>query len=82
MHQLDPQKPHHLWLLHVLFLDNINQECLDFQEEWNCHPISGLDTNNKSPKVHTLSTLYVDLMIVILFKGHAFFGPNTFWDLL
>ncbi|KAL4064112.1 hypothetical protein V8B97DRAFT_1876228 [Scleroderma yunnanense] len=47
---LDAQNPTHLWLLHLLFLDNINLDCQAFQEEWNCHPISGPDTNNKSPK--------------------------------
>ncbi|KAG1851933.1 hypothetical protein F4604DRAFT_1933868 [Suillus subluteus] len=47
---LNPQNANHLWLLHTLFLDNINQDCSDFWEEWNCHPIWGPDTNDKSPK--------------------------------
>ncbi|KAF8546218.1 hypothetical protein OG21DRAFT_1527978, partial [Imleria badia] len=36
----------------MLFLDDINNDCNDFKEEWNCHPIqvSGPDTNNKSLK--------------------------------
>ncbi|KAG1737056.1 uncharacterized protein EDB91DRAFT_1055220 [Suillus paluster] len=34
----------------ALFLDEINSDCLNFQAEWNCHPICGPDTNNKSPK--------------------------------
>ncbi|KAG1854302.1 hypothetical protein C8R48DRAFT_599092, partial [Suillus tomentosus] len=49
-HMLNPQNANHLWLLHALFLDDINQDCSDFQAEWNCHPISGPDTNDKSPK--------------------------------
>ncbi|KAG8219178.1 hypothetical protein J3R82DRAFT_4894, partial [Butyriboletus roseoflavus] len=49
-HMLNPQNPSHLWLLHVLFLPAVNEDCLDFQHEWNCHPINGIDTNNKSPK--------------------------------
>ncbi|KAI6031180.1 hypothetical protein BKA83DRAFT_4044964, partial [Pisolithus microcarpus] len=48
-HMLNPHSPNHLWLLHLLFLDSINADCLNFQQEWNCHPISGPDTNNKSP---------------------------------
>ncbi|KAI6139131.1 hypothetical protein BKA82DRAFT_3988947, partial [Pisolithus tinctorius] len=48
-HMLDYQNPNHLWLLHSLFLDTVNADCLDFRREWNCHPISGPDTNNKSP---------------------------------
>ncbi|KAJ7122623.1 hypothetical protein C8R43DRAFT_899656, partial [Mycena crocata] len=41
LHKLDPDNPHHLWLLHYVFLDNINQDCREFQENWNNHPISG-----------------------------------------
>lgn len=41
MHGLDTGNPEHLWLLHVLFLGSINQECEDFRLEWNHHPISG-----------------------------------------
>lgn len=55
LHMLDTQKSFHTWLLHILFLDDINQDCADFQEEWNCHPISGAGTNNKSPKVKSIA---------------------------
>ncbi|KAG2157542.1 hypothetical protein DEU56DRAFT_722171, partial [Suillus clintonianus] len=47
-HMLNPQNTNHLWLLHTLFLDNINQDCFDFQAEWNCHPIWGPDTNDNN----------------------------------
>jgi hypothetical protein len=50
---LNPQNATHLWLLHALFLDDINQDCADFQAEWNCHPIWGPDMNDKSPKVNS-----------------------------
>ncbi|KAI0717004.1 hypothetical protein C8Q76DRAFT_616779, partial [Earliella scabrosa] len=40
-HHLDPTKPAHLWLLHFLFLDLINQDCATFQDHWNHHPLSG-----------------------------------------
>ncbi|KAG1723232.1 hypothetical protein EDB19DRAFT_1834697 [Suillus lakei] len=64
-HMLDPQNTNHLWLLHALFLDDINQNCSDFQAEWNCHPIWGPDTNDKSPKDlqflgQTLFSMYRD----------------------
>ncbi|KAN0075469.1 hypothetical protein V8E55_011492 [Tylopilus felleus] len=48
-HMLNPQNPHHLWILHILFLPAINQDCRDFRLEWNCHPIDSVDTNLKSP---------------------------------
>ncbi|VDB84695.1 unnamed protein product [Peniophora sp. CBMAI 1063] len=39
LHGLDRKNPHHIWLLHALFLDAVNQDCATFQEEWNRHPI-------------------------------------------
>lgn len=49
-HQLDRSKPYHLWLLQLLFVDEINQDCNDFATRWNSHPISG-EGHNKSPHV-------------------------------
>ncbi|KAJ6489726.1 hypothetical protein C8R45DRAFT_1138343 [Mycena sanguinolenta] len=40
LHGLDRTNPHHLCLLHFLFLDLINEDCTNFRAEWNCHPIS------------------------------------------
>ncbi|KAH6881218.1 hypothetical protein BKA70DRAFT_1125956 [Coprinopsis sp. MPI-PUGE-AT-0042] len=40
-HLLDRSNKTHLWLLHHLFLDEINSDCMDFQETWNAHPITG-----------------------------------------
>ncbi|KAH9886213.1 hypothetical protein C8Q73DRAFT_748968 [Cubamyces lactineus] len=47
-HRLDPSAPGHLWLLHVLFLREINDDCQSFQRDWNHHPLSG-SGHNKSP---------------------------------
>jgi len=52
-HHLDRSNPHHLWLLHFLFMERINQDCQDFQREWNSHPISGKG-GNQSPNVNLL----------------------------
>jgi hypothetical protein len=41
LHGLDRKNPFHLWLLHFLFLDSINDDCEEFAENWNAHPISG-----------------------------------------
>ncbi len=49
-HGLDPSKPEHLWLLHMLFLDDINTDCRNFQREWNKHPVSGAG-HNMTPNV-------------------------------
>ncbi|KAJ7146580.1 hypothetical protein C8R44DRAFT_600207, partial [Mycena epipterygia] len=49
LHGLDRTNPHHLWLLHLLFLDMINEDCDDFRAEWNCHPISG-EGHDQSPE--------------------------------
>ncbi|KAJ7658200.1 hypothetical protein DFH06DRAFT_990482, partial [Mycena polygramma] len=49
LYRLDRKNPSHLWLLHRLFLPDINDDCRDFQDEWNLHPISGRLTNDQSP---------------------------------
>jgi hypothetical protein len=48
---LDCSDPGHIWLLHNLFLDDINTDCGSFVQEWNSHPISGSDTCDMSPQV-------------------------------
>lgn len=48
-HHLDRNDPHHIWLLHYLFLDAINEDCQGFQDSWNAHPLSG--DGNRSPNV-------------------------------
>jgi hypothetical protein len=53
LHGLNPEKPEHLWLLHLLFLDDLNQDCNAFQDEWNHHPISGKQTRGQAPTVCT-----------------------------
>ncbi|KAJ7348275.1 hypothetical protein DFH08DRAFT_698620, partial [Mycena albidolilacea] len=49
IHRLDRENPHHLWLLHYLFLDQINEACEEFQTQWNHHPISGRAGNDQTP---------------------------------
>ncbi|KAF7335795.1 hypothetical protein MVEN_02235500 [Mycena venus] len=49
LHGLDRRNPHHLWLLHFLFLDLINDDCANFVAKWNCHPISG-EGHDQSPE--------------------------------
>lgn len=49
LHGLDRQNPAHLWLLHVLFLDSINDDAQRFVDEWNHHPLS--TEKNQSPSV-------------------------------
>lgn len=49
-HQLDRNNPHHLWILHRLFLTMINNDCEEFRVNWNSHPISG-EGHEQSPDV-------------------------------
>ncbi|KAG2082736.1 hypothetical protein BD769DRAFT_1376151, partial [Suillus cothurnatus] len=49
LHGLNSKNPHHLWLLHFLFLNCVNTDCEIFMKEWNHHPISGPATQNQSP---------------------------------
>ncbi|KAF9052534.1 hypothetical protein BDP27DRAFT_1242717, partial [Rhodocollybia butyracea] len=48
LHGLSRTEPHHLWLIHTLFLSSINEDCEAFMENWNSHPISKKG-HNKSP---------------------------------
>ncbi|KAJ7580400.1 hypothetical protein C8J56DRAFT_795111, partial [Mycena floridula] len=48
MHGLDHSSPEHLWLIHTLFLDRINEDAEDFKNNWNSHPIRG-EAYDKSP---------------------------------
>jgi hypothetical protein len=49
MHKLSRNNPLHLWLLHLLFLDSINEDCQDFINTWNHKPIGGTEGANESP---------------------------------
>ncbi|PPQ79285.1 hypothetical protein CVT26_001058 [Gymnopilus dilepis] len=40
-HLLDRRNRSHIWLLHYLFLDQINDDCDTFVMTWNNHPIGG-----------------------------------------
>ncbi|KAJ3816144.1 hypothetical protein F5880DRAFT_1494570, partial [Lentinula raphanica] len=39
-HQLNINNPNHIWLLHHLFMDTINNSLAFWVEGWNCHRIS------------------------------------------
>ena len=56
IHLLDHHNPHHLWLLHHLFLTEISASCAEFCEEWNAHPISG-EGHNQSPNVSAVTII-------------------------
>jgi hypothetical protein len=48
-HGLDINNPNHIWLLHYLFLNTINQQLAFFAEGWNQHRIQIWDGPNHSP---------------------------------
>ena len=51
-HGLNPSDARHLWLLHLLFLEDINEDCETFQEDWNHKPSSGI--HGMSPHVRNV----------------------------
>lgn len=59
IHHLDVNQPWHLWLLHSLFLDEINRDIEDFKNEWNYHPISRRG-HDKTPSVRVSSDITTD----------------------
>ncbi|KAK7013406.1 hypothetical protein R3P38DRAFT_3575743 [Favolaschia claudopus] len=72
LHGLDRRNPHHLWLIHFLFLDLINDDCENFRQEWNCHPISG-EGHDMSPQVRSsrvLTASFIDIALqAMCFEG-------------
>ncbi|KAJ7215588.1 hypothetical protein GGX14DRAFT_359551 [Mycena pura] len=76
LHGLDRKAPAQLWLLHQLFLPALNEDCNEFQEEWNLHPISGRMSNNQSPAVRAPAWYYFILANVYL-QDMRFLGQTT-----
>ncbi|KAG9095916.1 hypothetical protein FS749_009477 [Ceratobasidium sp. UAMH 11750] len=50
LHCLDQSNAHHLWLLHLLFIDGLNSDVTSFISRWNAHGISGPNTHGQSPQ--------------------------------
>ncbi|KAJ7040849.1 hypothetical protein C8F04DRAFT_948164 [Mycena alexandri] len=48
-HGLNINSPYHIWLLHFLFLHQINEQLRFFMEAWNQHQIRIRDGPNRSP---------------------------------
>lgn len=55
LYHLDVTNPGHLWLLDILFLDQLNEDCDAFVLDWNQHGISGSETRNQAPVVSQVS---------------------------
>jgi hypothetical protein len=47
---LDPDLPAHIWLLHWLFLDEINHDVEEWTAAWNSHKMSLPDDQERSPR--------------------------------
>jgi hypothetical protein len=64
-HSLDIEKPHHMWLVHELFLSMINEDCDAFANEWNSHPISG-EGGDRTPRVSVSVMFNICLQFVLM----------------
>ncbi|KAH8797805.1 hypothetical protein DL96DRAFT_1782297, partial [Flagelloscypha sp. PMI_526] len=49
-HGLDPDNSAHLWLLHFLFLQSIDQDAQEWAESWNNHKLRLRDQRDRSPR--------------------------------
>ncbi|KAI9057836.1 hypothetical protein FKP32DRAFT_1582987, partial [Trametes sanguinea] len=54
---LRPDEEGHLWVLHSLFLEDINADCCAFQRDWNHHPLSGAGRNQSPLDMRFLAQL-------------------------
>lgn len=70
LHGLKVDNPLHLWLLHVVFLNGINGDCVRFCEIWNGHQISGV-AHNQTPAV-CLSLHLFTLHYLMTLQGMRF----------
>lgn len=59
-HGLQVENPAHIWLLHHLFLADINADALQWAEAWNCHKLQLRGERAKSPKEMFLVSMLVD----------------------
>lgn len=57
-HGLNPTSPAHIWLLHHLFLDAINQDALQWAEAWNTHRLHVRGEPAASPRQLFLFGMY------------------------
>lgn len=78
LHLLDRANPDHLWLLHDLFLPDINQDCEAFMDSWNHHPVSGLG-HDQTLEVGDL--LYIPSFPTKGGSGYVSTWPDSAWAL-
>lgn len=82
-HLLERLDAAHLWLIHYLFLGEINEDCNRFKDNWNSHPISG-EGHNQSPRVSV--SLPHGGNVLMLYQDMWFLGQlehgiyNDDWD--
>lgn len=77
LHGLDRANRYHLWLLHALFLDEINQDIRSFIERWNHHGVSGTTTHNQSPHVCKPCCILLTPLLTGFDKDMRFLGQLT-----
>ncbi|KDR69125.1 hypothetical protein GALMADRAFT_77882 [Galerina marginata CBS 339.88] len=46
---LDPELPSHIWLIHYLFLNALNQDIMDWANSWNNHKMTIPGKGTRSP---------------------------------
>lgn len=57
---LNPQVPEHIWLLHHLFLEAINEDAQEWMHAWNSHKLRIKDEHARSPRDIFLFSLAQD----------------------
>ncbi|KAH7904431.1 hypothetical protein BJ138DRAFT_1019159 [Hygrophoropsis aurantiaca] len=49
-HGLDPRQPSHIWLLHHLFLSEVNADAQEWKHTWNSHHLQIRGERERSPR--------------------------------
>ena len=86
-HNLDPNIPAHIWLIHYLFLEAINQDAQEWAAAWNSHVLQIQGERNRSPADIFLFSLVQDGPRGLDFQGdleddivHDLAGYGVDWD--
>ncbi|TFY60474.1 hypothetical protein EVJ58_g5126 [Rhodofomes roseus] len=61
MHGLDAGNPAHLWLLHELFLSDIDTDADNWVQNWNLHKLSGKHRNQTPSDIRHLAKVTVGM---------------------
>ena len=81
LHGLQRSDPHHLWLLRVLFQEELQKECDDFVRIWHVHEMRGSRRNDCTPDVSETSVAPERWLNLTGYPGHTLSFHGREWSI-